>query len=83
MDGKMYLQGLVLFAVGFTSVTLFLCLLYLVVSLSAKIVPRFSYLLPDDPPKGNPQEKKPVISSRDERIAVAIAVAMARKNAAK
>lgn len=79
----MFMQGLVLFAVGFTAVALFLCLLYFVVSLSAKIVPQFSYLLPDDPAKMNPQEKRSVISSSDERIAVAIAVALARKNRRK
>lgn len=77
------MQGLVLFAVGFTSVALFLCLLYLIVALSAKIVPRFSYLLPESPAKESPPATKPIRASSDESIAVAIAVAMARRNPKK
>jgi len=78
----MLLQGLVLMVVGLFMVFSFLLLLVLILMACEKIIPRFSYLLPDEQSssKGRrPAPSGPVAPARDadEQIAVAIAVAVA------
>jgi sodium pump decarboxylase gamma subunit len=79
----MLLQGLVLMAVGLFMVFSFLLLLVGLMMACEKIIPRFSYILPDEQAisKGRrPAPSGPVAPARDadEQIAVAIAVATAQ-----
>jgi sodium pump decarboxylase gamma subunit len=78
----MLLQGIVLLTAGIGIVFSFLTVLVAVLSLSAKIVPRFNHVLPDEAPKA----KKPAAAPGskhaapgDETVAVAIAAAALRR----
>ena len=77
----MLMQGLVLLVVGVGIVFLFLSLLVCILSLSAKIIPRFDHILPDEQPRTKVQKAK--ISERapspEEEVAVAIAIAVAHQ----
>ena len=84
----MLLQGLVLMIVGLFMVFSFLLLLVLILMACEKIIPRFSHILPDEPPKtktsraiqpGAPYSTR----DSDERIAVAIAAAIAQSQMTK
>lgn len=70
-------QGVVLLISGMGIVYFFLAVLVAVTTLSAKIIPRFNHILPDEAPKKKPAPKA-VASNDDEAIALAIAVARAR-----
>lgn len=70
-------QGVVLLISGMGIVYFFLAVLVAVTTLSAKIIPRFNHILPDEAPKKKPATKA-VASNDDEAIALAIAVARAR-----
>ncbi|MBP5509677.1 MAG: OadG family protein [Kiritimatiellae bacterium] len=70
----MLAQGLVLLVAGMGIVFSFLLVLVISMSVMAKIVPRFNYILPDEEPK-----KKPApAASDDSAVALAIAVALSR-----
>ncbi len=77
----MLMQGLVLLVVGVGIVFLFLSLLVCILSLSAKIIPKFNYILPDEQPRAKAQKAKTsgTKSSPEEEIAVAIAAAVAHQ----
>ena len=72
------LQGIVLLITGIGIVFVFLTLLVSILNLSAKIVPRFNHILPDEEIKAKPRSPAPA-SCDDEAIAVAIAIAAARQ----
>ncbi len=85
----MLLQGLILMVAGVSIVFLFLFLLVTVLTVSAKIIPRFNHILPDGQPRVREhQPEKPAanatthVVSPDEEIAVAVAVAAARQSGA-
>ncbi|MBQ7721393.1 MAG: OadG family protein [Kiritimatiellae bacterium] len=69
-------QGVVLLISGMGIVYFFLAVLVAVTTLSAKIIPRFNHILPDEAPKKKPAPK--AASNDDEAIAIAIAVARSR-----
>lgn len=71
------MQGLVLLVAGMGIVYAFLMLLVLVMSINAKIVPRFNSILPDEAPKKKP---RPVAAASDD-AAIALAIAVARSRA--
>ena len=71
----MLAQGLVLLAAGMGIVYLFLAVLVVTMSVMAKIIPRFNYILPDEEPKKKPA---PAAASDDSAVALAIAVALSR-----
>lgn len=71
------LQGLVLMVIGMGIVYLFLILLVYVLSLTAKIIPKFNYVLPDEEPKKKPRAASPAAGD-DAAIAIAIAAATTR-----
>jgi sodium pump decarboxylase gamma subunit len=80
----MLLQGLVIMVVGVVMVVGFLSLLVAVLTLSAKIIPRFNHILPDEEPRV--RTRKPGTghaakqdASNDNEIAVAIAAAAAHQ----
>ena len=78
MDRYMLIkQGVVLLVSGMGIVFFFLAVLVAVTSLSAKIIPRFNHILPDEAPKKKPAPKA-AASDDGEAIALAIAVARAR-----
>jgi oxaloacetate decarboxylase gamma subunit len=70
-------QGVVLLISGMGIVFFFLAVLVAVTTLSAKVIPRFNHILPDEAPKKKPAPKA-AASNDDEAIALAIAVARAR-----
>jgi sodium pump decarboxylase gamma subunit len=75
----MLLQGLVLMVVGLFMVFSFLLLLVLILMACEKIIPRFSYILPDAQSISKVRRPAPSGSAApahdaDEQIAVAIAV---------
>ncbi|MGI6099772.1 MAG: hypothetical protein GX174_11365 [Lentisphaerae bacterium] len=77
-------QGLVLMVVGVSIVWLFLGVLVLVLKVSARIVPRFNHILPDNRPAEPVPMQAPAAAappSHDEAAAVAIAVAVAAAEA--
>ena len=85
----MLLQGLILMVAGVSIVFLFLCLLVAVLTVSAKIIPRFNHILPDGQPRvrerqpESPETRTPKhVVSPDGEIAVAVAVAIARQRVA-
>ena len=85
----MLLQGLILMVAGVGIVFLFLCLLVTVLTVSAKIIPRFNHILPDGQPRvrehqpERPDAKAPKNDvSPDEEIAAAVAAATARQRGA-
>ncbi len=65
------LQGLDLLVAGMLIVFLFLMLLVYVMNLTAKIIPRFNHILPDEAPK---KKARPAAKS-DDHTAIAIAIA--------
>ena len=78
----MLLQGLVLMVVGLFMVFSFLLLLVFLMMACEKIIPRFSYILPDEQSVSKGRRPAPSGSAApardaDEQIAVAIAVATA------
>ena len=79
----MVLQGIVLLIAGVSIVFLFLSLLVAVLSLSAKIIPRFNHILPDEEPRVKTRKTQHLGpkhgTSPDEEIAVAIAAAVAHQ----
>lgn len=84
----MLLQSLVLMVVGLFMVFSFLLLLVLILMACEKIIPRFSHILPDEPPKpktsravqpGAPSSPR----DSDEKVAVAIAAAIAQRKMTK
>lgn len=79
-------QGLVLMVAGAGIVFLFLGLLVAVLTVSAKVVPRFNHILPDGQPrarehrlKGSGEKATKHVVSPDEEIAVAVAAVMAHQ----
>ena len=73
-------QGLVLMVAGVSIVFLFLGLLVAVLSVSAKIIPRFNHVLPDERPRVRaPKSALPREPTGDEEIAVAVAAAVAHQ----
>ena len=70
-------QGVVLLISGMGIVFFFLAVQVAVTTLSAKVIPRFNHILPDEAPKKKPTPKA-TASNDDEAIAIAIAVARAR-----
>lgn len=75
MDIELIKQGVVLLVAGMGIVFLFLAVLVLVTTLSAKIIPRFSYLLPDETPRKSPA---PAARAGGDDAAIALAIAVAR-----
>jgi len=77
----MFQQGLVLLVAGMGLVVTFLSLLVGIMMVSAKVIPRFNHVLPDEQPKVKVRrpEKAPHADSHDAEIAVAIAAAVARQ----
>lgn len=75
MDIELIKQGVVLLVAGMGIVYAFLAILVLVTTLSAKVIPRFSYLLPDEAPK---KKLAPAARAADDDAAVALAIAVAR-----
>lgn len=75
MNLELIKQGAVLLVAGMGIVYIFLTILVLVTTASAKIIPRFAYLLPEEAPK-----KKPAAAKRggDDDAAIALAIAVAR-----
>ncbi len=71
------MQGLVLMGVGMGMVLAFLVLMILLMALNAKFIPRFSYLLPDEP-AASAKPRSPRAASGDADVAVAIAAARRR-----
>lgn len=75
------LQGLVLLVAGIGIVFAFLILLVALLSVCARIIPRFNHILPDAEPKA--AKPRSPVSGRsetdDEAIAVAIAIAAMRE----
>jgi len=85
-ENGMLLQGLILMVAGVSIVFLFLCLLVAVLTVSAKIIPRFNHILPDGQMRfrehqpERPDAKAPKhVFSPDEEIAAAVAAATARQ----
>jgi len=73
-------QGLVLMVAGVSIVFIFLGLLVAVLSASAKIIPRFNHVLPDERPRARtPKCAQPREPTGDEEIAVAVAAAVAHQ----
>jgi oxaloacetate decarboxylase gamma subunit len=73
------LQGLVLLVSGMGIVYFFLALLVWVMNRSARIVPRFNHILPDDAPRRKPRPAARAAALGDDAlIAVAVAVSKAR-----
>jgi sodium pump decarboxylase gamma subunit len=82
----MLLQGIVLLVAGIGIVLSFLTVLIAVLSISAKIVPRFNHILPDEAPKAKNPAKAPESEhavSGDEAVAVAVAAAALRHRASR
>lgn len=84
----MLLQGLVIMVVGVGMVVGFLSLLVGILLLSAKIIPRFNHILPDEAPRTRaPKAKVPKQHAHhgedgsDAEVAVAIAAVMAHQRA--
>jgi len=78
---EILMQGLVLLVSGMGIVFLFLSLLVGVMNCSSRIVQRFNYIFPDDAPKKRKtvrQSAVDVCETRDDEIAVAIAVVAGR-----
>lgn len=77
----MFQQGLVLLVAGMGLVVTFLSLLVGIMMVSAKVIPRFNHVLPDEQPKVKVRrpESAPNAGSHDAEIAVAIAAAVARQ----
>ena len=77
----MLLQGLVIMVVGVSMVVGFLGLLVGILLLSAKIIPRFNHILPDDAPRVRTHKSKEKAhrthDTADADIAVAIAAVTA------
>jgi oxaloacetate decarboxylase (Na+ extruding) subunit gamma len=69
-------QGLVLLVAGMGIVFAFLGVLVFIMSLSAKVIPRFNHILPDHEPKR--KSAKTTAGTDDTEIAIAIAVAAAQ-----
>ena len=67
-------QGLVLLVAGMGIVFAFLAILVCFMTLMAKIIPRFNYVLPDEEPK---KKARPAIAAADD-AAIALAIAVAR-----
>lgn len=79
----MLLQGLILMVTGVALVMLFLGLLVAIMSLSARILPRFNHILPDEQPRVKKHIAKGTkAQTHDEEIAVAIAAVSAHQQAA-
>lgn len=79
----MLIQGLILMVTGVLLVMLFLGLLVAILSLSARILPRFNHILPDEQPRVKTRiAKSPKAHAHDEEIAVAIAAVTAHQQAA-
>ena len=76
MDAELIKQGVVLLVAGMGIVFAFLAILVLVTTGAAKVIPRFSYILPDEAPKKKAAPAR--AASDDAAIALAIAVARAR-----
>lgn len=73
----MFLQGLVLMVAGVSIVFLFLGLLVAVLSISAKIIPRFNHILPDERQRVKaPKSALPKEKANDTEIAIAIVTAI-------
>lgn len=76
MDRYMLIkQGVVLLVSGMGIVFFFLAVLVAVTSLSAKIIPRFNHILPDEAPK---KKSAPKAAASDDGEAIALAIAVAR-----
>jgi len=81
----MLVQGLILMAAGMTLVVTFLSLLVGVMAVSAKIVPRFNHLLPEEAPRvkarapGARAGRGDGRASEEEEVAAAIAAVWARQ----
>ena len=79
----MMLQGIVLMVAGVFIVALFLGLLVVVLTVSAKVIPRFNHILPDDPPKTRiPKAQGKKVKSRhesDAEIAISLAAVSAHQ----
>lgn len=73
---EILLQGLVLLVAGMGIVFAFLALLVFIMNGSAKIVPHFNSILPDEAPKKKSAPR--AAASDDATIALAIAVARSR-----
>jgi len=71
------MQGLVLMIAGMGIVYAFLTVLVCVMMLSAKIIPRFNHILPDDKPRKKTAKAVPSVHD-DTSIAIAVAVAAAQ-----
>lgn len=78
MDFSNLWQAMILLVVGMGIVYSFLWLLVFMMTISAKVIPHFSYILPDDEPKKKARPAAPAASSDDTAIALAIAVAQSR-----
>ncbi len=70
----MLIQGLLLLVAGMGIVLVFLLLLIFVVTMSARVIPRFNHFLPDV------VSKQPV-SDPAPNVAIAVAIAAARQRA--
>lgn len=70
-------QGMVLLVAGMGIVFLFLILLVGVMSGSAKIIPRFNHILPDEAPKKRPAPA----AAQDDGVMIAVAIAAAAARA--
>ena len=80
----MLVQGLVLMVAGVTIVFLFLGLLVAVMTVSAKIIPRFNHILPDAEPKtrrGNDRPRQPQAKTVQDEAEIAVAIALAHQRA--
>ncbi len=79
----MVLQGLFLLVVGMGTVAGFLLMLVVVLTFSARIIPRFNHLLPDEQPKRKPAKAETARSAAgdEEAVAIAVAAAVARSRA--
>lgn len=75
----MLLQGIVLLVAGIGIVFAFLSLLVAVMLVSAKIIPRFNHILPDESPSGKKAARGRAAKPGDDAIAVAIAAAILRQ----
>lgn len=72
------MEGVVLLVAGMGIVYAFLLLMVCVMSLSAKIIPRFNHILPDEAPKKKAAPAAPGGAGDDAAVALAIAVARSR-----
>jgi sodium pump decarboxylase gamma subunit len=76
----MILQGLLLMAVGMGCVLTFLLMLICVLTVSARVIPRFNHVLKDDSPRRpTPSIAHQPRPSDDCAVAIAIAAAVARE----